>query len=156
MPAAKPMAVLFVDIVTAAVTITRYFWCCCQPGFVFSPIPMSSRLEEKSITPSMVFGKCPNSLTKELPKTSPRNILHTPRNTIDPPPRAPKAYCAAKPPAPWHDGIAPTQQPTRFITPTLVATELGDAGKFGNNSLLSAHTDMTELSVVSGSCGTPA
>ena len=41
----------------------------------------------------------------------------------------------ARPPAPWQQGMAPNQAPTRFMAPTLEATRTGRAGRRGNKSL---------------------
>ncbi len=40
----------------------------------------------------------------------------------------------ARPPAPWQQGMAPNQAPTRFMAPTLQATAAGRAGRSGNRS----------------------
>ncbi len=71
---------------------------------------------------------------------------------MEAPLRAPNRYCAARPPEPWQTGIAPNQQPTRFIAATLkpIAVTLG-VGRSGSRSAASAETAMMELSVVSGS-----
>ena len=42
--------------------------------------------------------------------------------------------CKPLPPAPWQHGMAPTKHPIRFMTPTLVATGAGFAGRSGNRS----------------------
>mmetsp|Transcript_20648 Transcript_20648/g.33635 ORF Transcript_20648/g.33635 Transcript_20648/m.33635 type:complete len:92 (+) Transcript_20648:431-706(+) len=57
-------------------------------------------------------------------------------------------------------GIAPNQRPDKFINPTLVATERRDmyfSGSCLNRRLLfKSQTETTLLSVVSGSCASPA
>jgi hypothetical protein len=40
---------------------------------------------------------------------------------------APNSCCAASPPEPWHTGMAPNQQPTRFMQPTEMDTARVDA-----------------------------
>ena len=67
-----------------------------------------------------------------------------------PPVLAPNLYCPARPPAPWHIGIAPNQHPIRFIRPTLVDTLLTSAPFFGKRSQESAHTAITEFRIVRG------
>mmetsp|Transcript_88837 Transcript_88837/g.281160 ORF Transcript_88837/g.281160 Transcript_88837/m.281160 type:complete len:238 (+) Transcript_88837:605-1318(+) len=77
---------------------------------------------------------------------------------MDMPLRAPKRYCPARPPAPWQEGMPPNQHPRRFIRPTEEATLTRVAPRppssgLPKRSVESAHTEMTLLSVVSGSCG---
>lgn len=50
--------------------------------------------------------------------TRPRMNLREPSKMTLEPLRAPKRYCAARPPEPWQAGMAPNQQPTRLIAAT--------------------------------------
>lgn len=53
-------------------------------------------------------------------------------------------------------GMAPNQQPTRFISPTDLATSTVPTRRSGNRLPDNAHTATTEFSVVSGICGSAA
>ena len=49
--------------------------------------------------------------------------------------RAPNRYWAARPPDPWHTGIAPNQPPIRFMSATLMPIEVTPgAGMWGRRS----------------------
>ena len=56
----------------------------------------------------------------------PARTLRAPRSATLAPLRAPNRYCAARPPAPWHTGIAPNQHPARFIAATLSPSAVTD------------------------------
>uniref|UniRef100_A0A804NG69 Uncharacterized protein n=1 Tax=Zea mays TaxID=4577 RepID=A0A804NG69_MAIZE len=117
---------------------------------------MASSIPEKSsMTPSIPIGNWPRIVTNEFPNTSPSASLPMARNTTDAPLRPPNRYCPANPPAPWQHGMAPNQQPTKFMRPTLTDTRAGESSaRSGNRSDESLHTAITELSTDSGSCGT--
>ena len=55
------------------------------------------------------------------PRSRASSILPQPRTHTDAPPRAPSGT-GREPPAPWHAGAAPNQQPTTFMRPTDAAT----------------------------------
>src|SRR5512133_3324079 len=109
-----------------------------------------------SIAPSTLAGNARHSAMSEAPKRTATASFAAPRKRMEPLVRAPNRYWPARPPAPWHIGIAPNHAPTRFISPTETATFLGDAGRSGKRSTESAQTAMTELSVVSGIWGSAA
>src|SRR5512133_4355820 len=109
-----------------------------------------------SIAPSTLAGNARHSAMSEAPKRTATASFAAPRKRMEPLVRAPNRYWPARPPAPWHIGIAPNHAPTRFISPTETATFLGDAGRSGKRSTESAQTATTELSVVSGICGSAA
>mmetsp|Transcript_30881 Transcript_30881/g.56181 ORF Transcript_30881/g.56181 Transcript_30881/m.56181 type:complete len:314 (+) Transcript_30881:825-1766(+) len=112
-----------------------------------------------SIDPRMVCGNAFNKPNKLLPKRRPKVIFPTPRIIGATPDLDPNLYCAAKPPDPWQQGIAPIQQPIRFRDPTHVATILGPQlfGSFsGKSEEASAETAITEFKRVRGNCGRPA
>eukprot|EP00967_Tisochrysis_lutea_P110287 scaffold172431_cov24-Tisochrysis_lutea.AAC.2 len=90
------------------------------------------------------------------PRATARATLHAPRKSTATPRRAPNAYCPASPPAPWQQGMAPKGQPIRFIAPTAMATLGCVILASGVSSCASLQTEMTEFSVVSGSCGNAA
>src|SRR5438477_3949258 len=102
------------------------------------------------------MGKARQSDIREAPKSSAAAIFTAPRKRMEPLLRAPNRYWPARPPAPWHIGIAPNQAPTRFITPTEIATLRGWAGRSGKRSAESTQTATTEFKVVRGICGTAA
>src|SRR4051812_8202892 len=104
----------------------------------------------------MLFGKTSHTAMSDEPSRTANSTFTAPRNRIEPFVRAPNRNWPANPPAPWHIGIAPNQQPTRFIMPTETATFRGVAGRSGNRSIDKAHTAITEFNVVSGICGTAA
>ncbi len=66
------------------------------------------------------------------------------------------ATCAARPPAPQQQGMAPNQAPAAFMAPMASDSAAGLAPRPGNSSPDSWLAEMTEFSVVSGSCGSPA
>src|SRR5512133_1499566 len=109
-----------------------------------------------SIAPSTLAGNARHSAMSEAPKRTATASFAAPRKRMEPLVRAPNRYWPARPPAPWHIGIAPNHAPTRFISPTETDTFRGDAGRSGNRSTESAQTATTELSVVSGICGSAA
>lgn len=84
------------------------------------------------------------------------DILSSPSRTGAVPHLAPKRTCAARPPAPWQLGNAPNQHPIKFISPTDAAIDPGRMYLSGNHWLARWVTEITELSVVRGSCGRPA
>ena len=69
---------------------------------------------------------------------------------------APNLTWAARPPAPWQEGMAPNQQPTKFMSPTDVETSPGFADLSGNSWVASWQTEITEFNVVRGNWGNPA
>lgn len=68
------------------------------------------------------WGKAWSSWKREEPSSSPSETLANPRMMGAAPLRAPKRVCAASPPAPWQQGMAPNQPPTRFMAPSELAT----------------------------------
>lgn len=71
----------------------------------------------------------------DSPKNRPSRILKVPSMMIEAPDRAPNRNCAARPPDPWHTGIAPNQPPIRFIAATEIPMEVTDgAGRCGRRS----------------------
>ena len=118
---------------------------------------MASSLWNAGIQPLTDAGKWLRSDETSWPRKIESSSFVKPRKSIDAPRRAPNRCCAASPPAPWQHGIAPKRQPTQFISPTDVATDVCDGtDRAGNRSCASVHTETTELSVVSGSCGSAA
>ena len=113
----------------------------------------SSTPAKRRRTPRRPIGNSERTTTNELPTRRPRIILVVPRRTTAAPLLAPNRVCPAKPPAPWHTGMAPNQQPTRFIRPTLVDTAVGVTNLSGNKSLESLHTAMTEFRMERGIWG---
>jgi hypothetical protein len=69
--------------------------------------------------------------------------------------RAPKRYCAASPPEPWQAGMAPNQQPSRFIPATERPRDVTEGaagwGGEGKRSDARAAAAITELRRVRGS-----
>mmetsp|Transcript_32641 Transcript_32641/g.45510 ORF Transcript_32641/g.45510 Transcript_32641/m.45510 type:complete len:256 (+) Transcript_32641:308-1075(+) len=87
------------------------------------PLTASSSPETPSSAPSTESGNAFRRSSTALPPNAKAIIiLQIPRNIILSPPRAPKACCAARPPAPWHIGMAPKAHPKTFMKPTADAT----------------------------------
>lgn len=108
-------------------------------------------------TPRIPIGNCPRILTNEFPNTNPIASFPSPKNTTAIPLLAPNLYCPASPPAPWQTGIAPNQQPTKFITPTLIETFVADnSSRSGNRSPDNLHTAITEFKTDKGIWGIAA
>ena len=90
------------------------------------PALASSRPEKPRRTPRTDAGKWLRSDETSWPRKIESSSFVKPRKSIDAPRRAPNRCCAASPPAPWQHGIAPKRQPTQFISPTDVATDVCD------------------------------
>ena len=155
MPTAAPRPV-FEKATVAAAAARHGVSAPSRTPVLASPTPATTRS-----APSADVGNARIARSRSRsPKTSAVAILSQPRTQMDAPPRAPNLYCPARPPAPWQAGAPPNQQQNTFITPTDVATDLRVGASSlrlsGNSFSLSAVTEMTELSVVNGSWGSPA
>uniref|UniRef100_A0A5K1E2B0 Uncharacterized protein n=1 Tax=Nymphaea colorata TaxID=210225 RepID=A0A5K1E2B0_9MAGN len=112
----------------------------------------NSMPENSSRTPKTPVGNSPMISLNEFPRTRPSTSFTKPRASTANPLRAPNLYCPASPPAPWQTGIAPNQQPMRFMAPTLTDTVVADtwAPLSGKRSVESLQTAMTELRMERG------
>ena len=90
------------------------------PPHTTHPTPTPHHPTKRS--PSSGAGNRRSSANSEDPNSRPSASLIRPRKMGAAPLRAPNRACAARPPAPWQHGMAPNQQPTRFMAPTEKAT----------------------------------
>mmetsp|Transcript_59974 Transcript_59974/g.133649 ORF Transcript_59974/g.133649 Transcript_59974/m.133649 type:complete len:238 (-) Transcript_59974:510-1223(-) len=155
----QPAPVLSASVAAAvsSPTVKSGSFECPYPANARPPALLSSSPEKSSSTPSTELGYRSSTSSSGAPTTRDKPILTAPRNTIEQPCRAPNRYWAARPPAPWHIGIAPRRQPQRFISPTDHASEVCvGRGRSGKRSCESLQVETMELSVVSGNCGSAA
>eukprot|EP01018_Ginkgo_biloba_P023525 Gb_26266 [translate_table: standard] len=100
------------------------------------------------------IGNWVRSLSSEVSRSIPKKTFAMPKKATNAPLLAPKRYYPASPPAPWHTGIAPNQQPTKFITPTLADTDVALTSLWGNRSVLNLQTAITKFKMERGIWGT--
>jgi len=153
MPTKNPKAALEPVSETAAQTsITNDS---CLVFMSLAAIANSIPANNKS-TPRIPIGNSPKILPREFPNTKASTSFAIPRKTTEAPLLPPNLYCPAKPPAPWQQGMAPNQHPTKFISPTLTETCIAEASRSGNKSPDSLQTAITEFKTDNGIWGIAA